>query len=364
MYEPVDEMVEKLLVPEMNKILDDAQIHYLFRASPPRKYVIDFPHGRATIYLNSFENWRRIVGGNYCFAGIDEIDTIQRNILDKSWNKINGRVRVGNKLQIFCTTTPEGFNFAYDFFGCPEVQHETDRKLYRLNTLDNPFIKDEYIENILKTYSPNLLKAYLYGEFCNLEKLPAYYAFDRVRNNSTETVQSGERLYIGQDFNVGKMASVVLVRRSETYHAVDEFFGLKNTPMTIAVIKEKYPNHRIELYPDASGASNHTSASQSDLQLFAQAGFQIVVGKTNPLIKERVLCTNTAFLNGNGKIHLFVNANTCRDLTRCLEQQAIGADGKPEKKNDLDHLPEAMDYVVFRVLPVTGRGGFGSSSVG
>jgi Terminase-like family. len=115
LYEPVDEMIEKLLVPELDEILDASGLKYTLRASAPRKYVIDFPHGRAVIYLNSFENWRRIVGGNYCFAGVDEIDTVQRRILDLSWKKLVGRVRVGHCNQIFCTTTPEGFNFAYDF---------------------------------------------------------------------------------------------------------------------------------------------------------------------------------------------------------------------------------------------------------
>jgi hypothetical protein len=82
LYEPVDEMIEKLLVPELDEILDASGLKYTLRASAPRKYTIDFPHGRAVIYLNSFENWRRIVGGNYCFAGVDEIDTVQRKILE------------------------------------------------------------------------------------------------------------------------------------------------------------------------------------------------------------------------------------------------------------------------------------------
>ena len=361
LYEPVDEMIEKLLVPELDEILEASGLKYTFRASAPRKYVIDFPHGRATIYLNSFENWRRIVGGNYCFAGVDEIDTVQRRILDLSWKKLVGRVRVGNFNQIFCTTTPEGFNFAYDFFGSPEVADKSDRKLIRLSTLENPFTTDDYIRSLYENYPENLIEAYVHGNFVNLNTKTAYHAFNRHQNDSQETVQPNDRLYIGQDFNVGKMASVVLVKRGKTYHAVDELWGLHDTSHVIHELKQRYPNHRKELYPDVSGNQRHTSASQTDLDLFIQAGFQIIKGSVNPSIRDRVNCFNTAFKNGLGETHLFVNTKLCPNLTRCLEQQALGSDGKPEKKNDLDHLPEAASYCVYWVLPVTGASGFSSS---
>lgn len=363
LYEPVDEMIEKLLVPELDEILDASGLKYTLRASAPRRYTIDFPHGRAVIYLNSFENWRRIVGGNYCFAGVDEIDTVQRKILDLSWKKLVGRVRVGHCNQIFCTTTPEGFNFAYDFFGSPEVANKTDRKLINLSTLENPFTTDDYIRSLYENYPPNLIDAYVHGQFVNLSTRTAYHAFDRHRNNSFESVQPNERLHIGQDFNVGKMASVVYVQRGQNYHAVDEFFGMQDSSHTIESINDKYPNHSKFLYPDVSGNQRHTSASQTDLSLFTQAGFQIIRGTTNPAVKDRVNAMNAGFMNGLGESHLFVNVKQCPNLTRCLEQQPLGDDGKPEKKNDLDHLPEAAGYAAYRLLPIrTGTGSsFGSS---
>jgi len=95
--------------------------------------------------------------------------------------------------------------------------------------------------------------------------------------------------------------------------------------------------------------------------LFIQAGFQIVRGTINPSIRNRVNCVNTAFKNGLGETHLYMNTKLVPNLTRCLEQQALGSDGKPEKKNDLDHLPESLGYAVYWCLPVMGAGGFSSS---
>jgi hypothetical protein len=121
----------------------------------------------------------------------------------------------------------------------------------------------------------------VHGQFVNLSTRTDYHAFDRHRNGSNETVHPNERLHIGQDFNVGKMASVVYVERDKKYHAVDEFFGMQDSSHTIELINEKYPKHSKFLYPDVSGNQRHTSASQTDLSLFTQAGFQIIRGNIN-----------------------------------------------------------------------------------
>jgi hypothetical protein len=170
-------------------------------------------------------------------------------------------------------------------------------------------------------------------------------------------------LHIGQDFNVGKMASVVYVQRGQNYHAVDELWGMHDTSHTIETINNKYQNHSKYLYPDVSGNQRHTSAtaSQTDLSLFGAAGYQIVRGTTNPAIKDRVNAMNTGFLNALGESHLYVNVKRCPNLTRCLEQQPLGDDGKPEKKKDLDHLPEAAGYAAYRLLPIRAGSGFGTS---
>jgi len=63
-----------------------------------------------------------------------------------------------------------------------------------------------------------------------------------------------------------------------------------------------------------------------------------------------------------GETHLYVNTKLVPNLTRCLEQQALGSDGKPEKKNDLDHLCFSGETLVatpsgaiaFKDLPESG----------
>ena len=45
-----------------------------------------------------------------------------------------------------------------------------------------------------------------------------------------DTIKEGEPLFIGQDFNVGAMASTIYVKRFNGWHAVDQLTGIYDTP--------------------------------------------------------------------------------------------------------------------------------------
>ena len=128
-----------------------------------------------------------------------------------------------------------------------------------------------------------------------------YYAYNRNRCRSHEVIKENEPLFIGQDFNVGKMASTVYVQRPNGWHAVAELCDLFDTPDVVRVIKERWKDqgHKIIIYPDASGNNRKSvSASVSDIALFEQAGFEVRVNRSNPAVKDRVLSMNKGLESG------------------------------------------------------------------
>jgi len=172
-----------------------------------------------------------------------------------------------------------------------------------------------------------------------------------VIHNSLEGIKDNEPLFIGQDFNVGKMASAIFVQRKDGYHAVAELKDVFDTPALVDIIKEKWADkgHRIIMYPDASGGSRKTvDASKSDIALLTQAGFAVRSHAANPLIKDRILATNKAFQG----MKILVNSKACPTLTRCLEQQAYDDNGEPDKKSGFDHMNEAFSYFVAYEMPI------------
>lgn len=352
--EPTYSMIKKTLIPAMDEALDQLGIPYSFSKSDAI-YTLHFEEGSSTIYCLSAENYRRMAGMNLAFFGIDECDTISKDIARSAWNMAMSRLRRGNVYQGFTTSTPEGFNFLYEFFQ-EEAVNKTDRRIIKGRTADNPFIPPEFIQNLYDNYPPNLIKSYLEGEFTNLTSGQVYYAFDRQQNHSDKTLADfkGHPLHIGQDFNIGKCASVVHVIDNGLPIAVDEIMGARDTAAVITAIKDRYPNRRIIIYPDAAGNQNKTSATTSDIALFKQAGFDLNYSTKNPSVRNRINSMNAMLLNSSGVRRYKINTKMCPTYTKALEQQVYDKSGAPDKNHDQDHPNDAGGYFIHRMYPLIG----------
>lgn len=317
--------------------------------------VMEFP-GAGRILFRNMEQPHRIVGYEVAHSVVDELDTMPIDKARDAWNKIiaRNRQKCGMPNSVGVATTPEGFRFVYErWVRNPAPGYE----LIRAPTTDNAAnLPPGYIEGLRSTFSPALLAAYLDGEFVNLTSGSVYPEFNRADNASTETIQPSEPLHIGQDFNVGQMASVVFVLRNGEPHAVDELTGILDTPALIATIRSRYAGHAIFIYPDASGnARKSNNASESDIALLRQARFNVLVGTSNPAIKDRVLAMNQ-MIHSEGKRRLRVNVDRCPGFVEALEKQAYNPKtGEPDKTAGLDHLNDAAGYFIHYKFPVRTR---------
>jgi len=304
-----------------------------------------------TIICRSMDNPGSIVGFKIARALVDEIDTLPRDKANNAWNKIIARLRLkidGVQNGVSVTTTPEGFMFVYEKF----AENPTDSySMVQASTYENQeYLPDDYISSLLETYPDELVSAYIGGQFVNLKSGTVYNAYHRLIHRTPHTIQEKEPLYIGMDFNVTNMSAVTYVQRGKQWHAVDELKGIYDTPAMIKSLKERYLEHSIRIYPDASGGSRKSvDASISDISLLENAGFLIYAHASNPLVKDRVIATNNAFSKGL----LFINDDKCPEYARCMEQLAYDANGEPDKKSNLDHLPDAGTYPIAFEMPVT-----------
>lgn len=302
------------------------------------------------VICRSMDNPSSIIGFKIARALVDEIDTLPKDKANQAWIKIIARMRLvihGVTNSIGVTTTPEGFLFVYSKFA--EAPTES-YSMVQASTYENEqYLPEDYIPSLLESYPEELVNAYVNGEFVNLKSGTVFNSYNRVVHRSTESIQPKEQLRIGMDFNVTNMSAVIYVKRKKEWHAVDELSGIYDTPAMIATIKEKWPEHNIRIYPDASGKSRKTvNASTSDITLLEQAGFIVYAHASNPLIKDRVLATNQAFTHGL----LFINDTMCPEYSKCMEQLAYDNNGEPDKKSNLDHLPDAGTYPIAYELPI------------
>jgi len=256
------------------------------------------------------------------------------------------------------TTTPEGFKFTYEQFVKEAGSSVAKGRLYGLiqaSTYDNELnLPDDYIESLRESYPPQLIEAYLNGQFVNLASGAVYPEFDRKLNHTDATIESGEVLHIGMDFNVLKMAAAVNVIRDGLPLTLDELTGVRDTPTMAKLIKARFGDeHKIIIYPDASGQNTSSkNSSESDHTILREAGFSVYVNSTNPAIKDRVNAFNAMILNSKGERRYRINTHKCPDLTEGLEQQIYDKFGMPDKTAGVDHVNDAQGYFISHTYPI------------
>lgn len=352
LYAPTYDLVRLILAPRLQEKLTEYGIPYEYNKT--ENYITTKSDQFGNFILRSLDNPERIVGYESYRAHIDEIDVLPESQANEAWNKIMARNRqvlpeVENQMnRVSAYSTPEGFKFVYNRW----VKNKKEGyEMVKASSRSNVKLPPDYIESLERTYTPELVAAYIEGEFVNLTKGTVYKSFNRLVHDSSEFILPNEILYIGCDFNVTKMAATIYVRRNggTHWHVVDELVNMYDTPEMIRIIKERFSGHKIIMYPDASGTSRKSvNASVSDIAMLSQAGFEIRAPKKNPLVKDRILAVNSAFSKGN----LFVNTRKCPNVANCLEQQSYNDNGEPDKNAGNDHQNDATGYVMAYEMPV------------
>jgi len=358
LFEPVAPMLRDILQRTMDDLLEEWGIPFDFRVSPLPEYQLHFAEGSHTILLRTMETWNRIRGQNLCAIGFDEADTANKRVAEQATRMALARLRAGNVQQFYAATTPEGYGWAFDTF---DRNAGEDTALIRARTMDNPYLPDGFVDSLMANYPPQLIKSYLEGLWVNLNTGQVYDRFDRIKHVvATVADFSREPLRIGVDFNVGNMSAVVTVRSGDRLTVVDEISGAHDTDALAQEIKRRYPDHRVYVYPDASGGNRSTNASRTDIQILESYGFSNQSGRSNPAVRDRVAAVQALLENGKGQIRLTV-AQGCTRLIECLELQSWTEKGDPDKEAGHDHMVDALGYVVWREFnPLQANAGRGT----
>jgi len=356
--EPVAPLIRDIWITDFDQFLEHYEIPYSFRASPLPEYTLHFKEGDSKLLCRSFENYSRIIGLNLSHVLVDEIDTVSPAICDKAFPKILGRLRAGNVRQFCAASTPEGFRWMYNTFGTDEAKERTDRQLIKMSTYDNKFLPPDFIERMQSNYDPSMLRAYLMGDFINLQTGLVYDRFSREQNLVTDKPEIQiEPLRIGIDFNIGNMNAVVGIVKDQKLLIFDEITKAHDTDALAQEIKARYPYNKIYIYPDASGGNRSTNSSQTDIAILESYGFSNQSPRSNPPIRDRVSSVQALLCNGKGETRLHIHAS-CRKLIESMELQSYNEKGEPDKESGYDHMADCLGYLIWREFnPLFARAG-------
>ena len=289
------------------------------------------------IYCASMEKYDALRGIEVGWAWSDECAFYKKEAFDV----LIGRIRdKKGPCQWKGTTTPNGFNWLYDFF----ILGAADNKeVIRSRTTDNMVnLPDSYVKQLKEQYDSRLSKQELDGEFVNLNSGTVYYAFDRNRHVKPVEIMPNDHLYFGMDFNVHPLCAVFFIRRGREIHIFDELYlENSNTFEAAREIQKRYPGKAFHVYADETGNRRKSSSQTTDHEILKRANFN-VLGFKNPHVKDRQNNVNRLFEYNYIRI-----SPKCKYLIKDLEQLTHDNDDPL-----LSHISDGMGYACWGLDPL------------
>lgn len=186
--------------------------------------------------------------------------------------------------------------------------------------------------------------------------------------NVDESVEDhGGDIYVGQDFNVNPMASVLANRVVDECHVFDALeIPTSNTSEVAGEIKRRYPGRRVIFCPDPAGNQRRTNApvGQTDFTILRTAGFEVRAPAAHPAIVDRINNTQMMFFEASaanpkeGKRRVRIHPRALpliTALSNLTYKEATSIRDTTRGGGAYLHITDALDYLLwqeFNVLTV------------
>ena len=302
------------------------------------------------ISLRGADNENSLRGVGLAFLVMDEFADIKEHAYTEVLRPtLSDKGRMGAAL--FCGT-PRGYgNWSYNLF--TREKDDDQWASFQFTTLEGGQVSKQEIEQAKSDLDERTFKQEYQASFVNYAG-QIYYNFDRKENVIDKYTPQTAELHIGCDFNIDPMSAVVseIIGNKIIIHDEIVIYS-SNTDELVQEINARYKDKHIYVYPDPAAKQRKTSAGGvTDLAILKNAGFNLRVRNTHPLIRDRINAVNTKLKNANGVKTLFI-ANHCKNVLKSIERQ-IYKEGTtiPDKDNNYDHMNDALGYLVEYLYPV------------
>ncbi len=305
------------------------------------------PGGGMVIFKSNDQKARAFQGANWDFLLLDEEH--EQPVFNEA------RMRLVDRAGRACfTMTPlKGKTWVWSRF---VHDREEGSSVYALNSRDNPYIPQDYLDALLAKYGPHERAARERGEFTALEG--RVYEFSRALHViEPHEVPAGAPIYVGIDFGVRNPFSAVFAYVDDDDRVIvfDLWYKAGVTISTHAAAIKRILNGRsaewIVADPEDKG---------SRLSLARDYGIANVPAKKGPGSVRSGISAVAERLSpsADGSPGLLIMSN-CRDLIDEFEGYvwAEHKDGEPvdrPKNRSQDHALDALRYLIVRL----GSSGF------
>ena len=341
------------------------------KESIPRAWVHSINETRMTIRLHN--------GTRIELKGADKPDTLRgiglhlvivdeaQDIRPDTWYKVLRPTLATTKGEAIIIGTPKSFNWLYDVYmlGQRGVTYVTKKgkilvnawKSWQFPTITSPFIPAAEIEQARQDMDERSFRQEFEASFETMSGR-VYYAFDRKIHVGSYRFNPRLPIWIGQDFNIDPMSSVIMQpqKNGEVWIIDEAILAGSNTTETAEELARRYFKwmKNITFYPDPAGAQGTTKGrGKSDLDILRENGFErMKYRRKHPKISDRVNSMNRMFKAGDGAVRLRVDQN-CKHTIAAFEQ-TIYKPGTREvdKTGGWEHPADGAGYCIELEFPV------------
>lgn len=306
------------------------------------------------ISLRGADNPDSLRGVSLSAAVLDEYADMDADV----WPEVIRPALADQRGEALFIGTPKGFNHFYDLWSA--AADRMGWEAWQFTTEQGGNVSPEEIEAARAELDERTYKQEFMASFETLSGR-VYQNFERTQNVQDVQDIPSLPLLVGMDFNINPMSAVLSVNAGGQLHVFGEI-EIPNgcTELMAAEIRRRYPQRTVKVFPDPSGNARKTSApvGQTDFAILRGAGFQVIAPAQAPMVVDRINEVNALFRNADGVCRGFISQK-CKTLIRCLEgltwKEGTSA---PDKGLGLDHMPDALGYLVHSEFPIVRKTGF------
>jgi hypothetical protein len=328
-----------------------------------------FYRTNSEVYLKSADDPEHLRGGGPDFVVFDEFRDMPAGTFDIVYPSTTDK---GKDHKLLIISTPKGYDEFYKLAMKAKHLQESGNKnwaYFHYTSIEGGNIEEAEIEQSRSTMSPKMFAQEYLASFENMSN-KIYDSFDNDRNANRQ-VDAFIREYplpneilVGIDFNVNPMTAAIAFSvpdssLKEKIFFFDEVVDKNSSTQTLAdILKKRFPNKKITVYPDPTGKKHQTSAivGKSDFDILASNGFKVCSPYAPYQTRDKFNTVNASLYNARGETRVYISQNKCPNLVQSLNGYSYNEKGEPDKTSGLDHISDAMAYLICYRMPFLQKG--------
>lgn len=255
--------------------------------------------------------------------------------------------------------TPKAYNYLHSLYRNgqdPENVKSGMWESWQYPTITSPYIPKFEIEAARRDMDEKSFRQEFEASFETMSGR-VYFPFDRAVHVGKYEFNPKLPIWVGQDFNIDPMSSIVMQPQPDgEVWVVDEaiLFG-SNTEETCAELERRYWRHidKVTVYPDPAGGQRQHARGETDLDIFREKGFKrLKYRRKHPFVADRVNAVNRMLKAADGTVRLRVNER-CKHTIKALEQTIyVPGSRDVDKKAGIEHAADGLGYCIELEFPV------------